>query len=152
MNRNRLTNKPIVSNNIVPLTVVKGAGHEFIPLPQGENGTTADFHSIRTKTGDSPTHITSGFYKIVAGPARPAAYNFEETKYVLSGQIDVLDEATGTTHHLVPGDFAFFYVGSKVKFSTKSEGFAFYAVTRPTRTPHPNLQGREEKTPVQSRL
>lgn len=25
------------------------------------------------------------------------------------------DEATGITHHLVPGDFAFFYVGSKVK-------------------------------------
>lgn len=80
----------IVSNNIVPLTVIKGAGHEFIPLPQGENGTTADFHSIRTKTTDSPAHITSGFYKIVAGPARPAAYTFEETKYVLSGQVDVL--------------------------------------------------------------
>ncbi|KAM5348645.1 hypothetical protein ACJ41O_008469 [Fusarium nematophilum] len=31
-------------------------------------------------------------------------------------------------------------------FSTKSEGFAFYAVTRPVRTPHPNLQGREEDT------
>jgi hypothetical protein len=78
-----------VSNNLVPLTVIKGAGHEFIPLPQGENATTADFHSIRTKT-ESPAHITSGFYKIEAGPARPAHYNFEETKYVLNGQIDVL--------------------------------------------------------------
>lgn len=27
------------------------------------------------------------------------------------------DEATGITHHLVPGDFAFFHVGSKVKVS-----------------------------------
>ena len=79
----------IVSNNLVPLTVIKGAGHEFIPLPQGENATTADFHSIRTKT-ESPAHFTSGFYKIEAGPARPAHYNFEETKYVLNGQIDVL--------------------------------------------------------------
>jgi hypothetical protein len=78
-----------VSNNLVPLTVIKGAGHEFIPLPQGENATTADFHSIRTKT-ESPAHFTSGFYKIEAGPARPALYNFEETKYVLNGQIDVL--------------------------------------------------------------
>jgi hypothetical protein len=78
-----------VSSNIVPLTVIKGAGHEFIPLPQGENATTADFHSIRTKT-ESPAHFTSGFYKIEAGPARPASYNFEETKYVLNGQIDVL--------------------------------------------------------------
>ena len=76
-------------SNIVPLTVIKGAGHEFIPLPKGENATTADFHSIRTKT-ESPAHITSGFYKIEAGPERPASYTFEETKYVLNGQIDIL--------------------------------------------------------------
>ncbi|KXG53853.1 Ethanolamine utilization EutQ [Penicillium griseofulvum] len=132
-----------MSSNIVPLTVIKGAGHEFIPLPKGENATTADFHSIRTKT-ESPAHFTSGFYKIEAGPERPASYNFEETKYVLNGQIDVLDEATGITHHLVQGDFAFFHVGSKVKFSTKSQGLAFYAVTRPIRSPHPNLKDREE--------
>ncbi|KAJ5948633.1 hypothetical protein N7454_001940 [Penicillium verhagenii] len=160
-----------VSGNLVPLTIIKGAGHEFIPLPQGENATTADFHSIRTKT-ESPAHITSGFYKIEAGPQRPAHYTFEESKYVLSGQIDILvcsllrfqtkmqnnqmnllytdihfplkDEATGITHHLVPGDFAFFHVGSKVKFSTKSAGLAFYVVTRPVRTPHPNLLNREE--------
>lgn len=78
-----------VSGNLVPLTVIKGAGHEFVPLPQGENATTADFHSIRTKT-ESPAYFTSGFYKIEAGPARPAHYTFEETKYVLNGQIDVL--------------------------------------------------------------
>lgn len=65
---------------------------------------------------------------------------------MLSGQIDVLDEATGITHHLVPGDFAFFHVGSKVQFSTKSNGMAFYAVTRPVRVAHPNLREREEKT------
>ena len=79
-----------MSSNLVPLTVVKGAGHEFIPLPKGENATVADFHSIRTKTTDSPTYLTSGFYRITAGPSRPASYNFEETKYILSGQIDVL--------------------------------------------------------------
>lgn len=133
-----------VMSNPVPLTIIKGAGHEFIPLPQGLNATVADFHSIRTQTTDSPSYLTSGFYKITAGPALPVNYTFEETKYVLSGQIDVLDEATGITHHLVPGDFAFFHVGSKVQFSTQSNGFAFYAVTRPVRTPHPNLQGREE--------
>lgn len=78
-----------MSSNIVPLTVIKGAGHEFIPLPEGENAVTADFHSIRTKT-ESPAYFTSGFYKIEAGPERPASYTFEETKYVLSGQIDIL--------------------------------------------------------------
>ncbi|TDZ16337.1 hypothetical protein Cob_v010563 [Colletotrichum orbiculare MAFF 240422] len=139
-----------MSAKLVPLTVIKGAGSEFIPLPKGENATVADFHSIRTQTTDSPSYFTSGFYKITPGPARPASYTFEETKYILDGQIDILDEATGTTHHLVPGDFAFFHVGSKVQFSTKSEGLAFYAVTRPVKTPHPNLQDREES--VKSRL
>ena len=89
--------------------------------------------------------MTSGFYKIEAGPSKPASYDFEETKYVLSGQIDVLDEATGIIHHLVAGDFAFFHVGSKVQFSTQSSGMAFYAVTRPVRVAHPNLKDREEK-------
>lgn len=78
-----------MSGSLVPLTIIKGAGQEFIPLPQGDNAITADFHSIRTKT-EAPAHITSGFFKIVAGPARGALYTFEETKYVLSGQIDVL--------------------------------------------------------------
>lgn len=79
-------------------------------------------------------------------------YTCEETKYVISGQIDVLDEATGVTHHLVPGDFAFFYVGSKVQFSTKSAGLAFYAVTRPVKAAHPNLAGREEDVKQKSKL
>ncbi|KAF4969826.1 hypothetical protein FZEAL_10159 [Fusarium zealandicum] len=133
-----------VSSKIVPLTIIKGAGHEFIPLPQGDHATVADFHTTRTQTTDSPTRLTSGFYKITAGPAKPAAYDFEESKYVLSGQIDVLDEATGITHRLTAGDFAFFHVGSKVQFSTRSEGMAFYVVTRPVRVAHPNLKGREE--------
>jgi hypothetical protein len=64
----------------------------------------------------------------------------------------IQDEATGVTHHLVPGDFAFFHVGTKVQFSTKSSGFAFYTVTRPIRDPHPHLEGRAEKVPGQSRL
>ena len=101
-------------------------------------------NSIRTQTKDTPSYFTSGFYKIEAGPARAAHYTFEETKYILNGQIDILDVATGIQHHLVPGDFAFFHVGSKVEFSTKSNGLAFYAVTRPVKTPHPNLKNREE--------
>lgn len=36
---------PILVSKPVPLTIVKGAGHEFIPLPNGENATVADFHS-----------------------------------------------------------------------------------------------------------
>ncbi|KAL5113556.1 hypothetical protein ACEQ8H_008565 [Pleosporales sp. CAS-2024a] len=135
-----------VPQNYVPLTVIKGAGHEFIPIPEGETAIVADFHSIRTQTSNSPTYLTSGFYRIQAGPTRNIPqYDYEETKYVLSGQIDVLDEATGVMHHLVAGDFAFFHVGSKAQFSSKSGGTAFYAVTRPIITQHPGLKGREEQ-------
>ncbi|KAK7187668.1 ethanolamine utilization protein, partial [Paraphaeosphaeria sporulosa] len=103
-------------------------------------------YSVRTETKDNPSYLTSGFYRIQPGPTRNIpSYTYEETKYVLSGQIDVLDEATGVTHHLVPGDFAFFHVGTKCQFSSKSGGLAFFAVTRPIITQHPGLQGREEK-------
>jgi uncharacterized cupin superfamily protein len=167
----------------VPLTIIKGAGHEHIPIPEGESAIVADFHSyvllhfcsltsnvslaprlrsilrichrsarkltspsIQTQTKDNPTYLTSGFYRIQPGPTRNIpTYTYEETKYVLSGQIDVLDEATGVTHHLVAGDFAFFHVGSKAQFSSKSGGTAFFAVTRPVITQHPGLVGREEK-------
>ena len=39
----------------------------------------------------------------------------------------IQDEATGVTHHLVPGDFAFFHVGSKVKVcrTCPSPGLSF---------------------------
>lgn len=36
------------------------------------------------------------------------------------------------------------HVGSKVEFSTRSAGLAFYAVTRPVKAVHPNLKDREE--------
>ncbi|KAH4087827.1 hypothetical protein HBH46_198940 [Parastagonospora nodorum] len=135
----------ILSQKYVPLTVIKGAGQEFIPIPEGESAIVADFHSIRTNTKDSPSYLTSGFYRIQPGPTRNIpTYDYEETKYVLNGQIDVLDEATGVTHHLVAGDFAFFHVGSKAQFSSKSGGTAFFAVTRPIITQHPGLKGREE--------
>jgi hypothetical protein len=75
---------------LVPLTIIKGAGHEHIALPAGENALAADFYTTRTKTTTSPTHITSGFYNIVPGKERPASYTYEEMKYVLEGQIDVL--------------------------------------------------------------
>jgi uncharacterized cupin superfamily protein len=95
----------------VPLTIIKGAGAQHIPIPSGESAIVADFHSIQTKTTDTPTYLTSGFYRIIPGPTRDIpTYPYEETKYVLNGQIDVLDEATGVTHHLVQGDWAFFHV------------------------------------------
>jgi hypothetical protein len=70
----------VSSTNLVPLTVYKGAGHEHIPFAAGSPHITADFHSIRTKTDNAPTYITSGFYKVEAGPKLSAHYAFEEAK------------------------------------------------------------------------
>ncbi|CAI7591335.1 unnamed protein product [Penicillium viridicatum] len=148
-NRRRLESvlTSLVSNNkIVPLTIIKGAGHELIPIPEGECAIIADFHSIKSQSSHSTPYLTTGFYRVVPGPTRYGEYDYEETKYVLKGQIDITDEATGKTHHLVAGDWAFFHVGSKAQFSTKTEGVAFYAVTRPMNDGHPNLVGREEST------
>lgn len=80
-----------MSTSLVPLTVYKGAGYEHIPFNTSSptpTHITADFHSIRTKT-EAPAYVTSGFYKVEAGPTLSAHYGFEEAKYVLSGQIDV---------------------------------------------------------------
>ena len=85
-----------MSGNIVPLTVIKGAGYEHIPFAAANSSSTlaglphitADFHSIQTKT-DAPAYVTSGFYKVEAGPVLNAHNAFEEAKYVLQGQIDV---------------------------------------------------------------
>lgn len=75
---------------LVPLTVYKGAGHEHVPFAaNGSPHITADFHSIRAQTESSPAYVTSGFYKVEAGPKLSAHYTFQEAKYVLSGQIDI---------------------------------------------------------------
>jgi uncharacterized cupin superfamily protein len=79
-----------VSNNkIVPLTIIKGAGHEHIPIPEGECAIIADFHSIKSQSSHSTPYLTTGFYRVVPGPTRYGEYDYEETKYVLKGQIDI---------------------------------------------------------------
>jgi hypothetical protein len=44
-NTERLLTAILVSKSYVPLTIIKGAGHEFIPIPEGESAIVADFHS-----------------------------------------------------------------------------------------------------------
>lgn len=79
----------LVSNNIVPLTIIKGAGYEHIPIPDGECAIIADFHSVKSQSSHSTPYLTTGFYRVVPGPTRYGAYDYEETKYVLKGQIDI---------------------------------------------------------------
>jgi uncharacterized cupin superfamily protein len=82
-------------SKIVPLTIIKGAGHEHIPIPEGETAIIADFHTIQTQTKASPAYLTTGFYRVVPGPTRYGDYDYEETKYVLRGQIDVTVSSDG---------------------------------------------------------
>jgi hypothetical protein len=44
-----------VSQKAVPLTIIKGAGNEYIPIPEGESAIVADFHSYVS----SPKHTIS---------------------------------------------------------------------------------------------
>ena len=77
------------NNKIVPLTIIKGAGHEHIPIPEGECAIIADFHSIKSQSSHSIPYLTTGFYRVVPGRTRYGEYDYEETKYVLKGQIDI---------------------------------------------------------------
>ena len=79
----------LVSNNIVPLTIIKGAGHEHIPIPEGDCAIIADFHSVKSQSSHPTPYLTTGFYRVVPGPTRYGVYDYEETKYVLKGQIDI---------------------------------------------------------------
>lgn len=81
--------RPVSSNKIVPLTIIKGAGHEHIPIPEGECAIIADFHSVKSQSSHSTPYLTTGFYRVVPGPTRYGEYDYEETKYVLKGQIDI---------------------------------------------------------------
>lgn len=77
------------NNKIVPLTIIKGAGHEHIPIPEGECAIIADFHSVKSQSSHATPYLTTGFYRVVPGPTRYGVYDYEETKYVLKGQIDI---------------------------------------------------------------
>jgi hypothetical protein len=43
--KTRMLTTYLVSIKAVPLTVIKGAGNEYIPIPAGESAIVADFHS-----------------------------------------------------------------------------------------------------------
>lgn len=52
-----MLNMALVSPKLQPLTVIKGAGHEFIPIPEGESAIVADFHSY--------VHLFTAIYIVI---------------------------------------------------------------------------------------
>lgn len=71
---------------VVPLTIIKGAGHEHIALSASENALTADFHTTRTKT--DAHHL--GVLQDRRREEEAGQYTYVETKYGIERQLDVL--------------------------------------------------------------
>jgi len=58
----------IVSQNAVPLTIIKGAGNEYIPIPEGESAIVADFHSyVTTLERSRPDHTIYFLASVYSG-------------------------------------------------------------------------------------
>ena len=70
--------------------MIKGAANETLPLPNGQNAALGDIFSAATETKHSKCLLTSGFYRIEKGAPRPANYDYEESKMILRGEIDIL--------------------------------------------------------------
>jgi uncharacterized cupin superfamily protein len=80
-------------------------------------------------SGHKNAPITSGLFRMGAGEALPYNYEFSEYKLLLEGEMTVTDDK-GETYELKPGDMVFFPSGSRVKFSSRSSGLAFYVAQR----------------------
>lgn len=73
--------------------------------------------------------LTFGLYKQEKGTPLEYTYEFEEYKMLISGDLQVKDNA-GKVYSLKPGDVIGFGKGDKVVFSSESSGLAFYVAQR----------------------
>lgn len=121
-----------MSKTIVHIEIIRNAGGINFPFNEGYTSATGDLHSFPAEAGP----VTSGFYRIAKGVSRTAEYTYAESKYVINGEINIYvssmkedrrapsteatfalrnqDYATRITHTVVPGDFVYLPIGSKV--------------------------------------
>lgn len=81
------------------------------------------------KSEDKAAPITAGLFRMGAGESLPYSYDFSEFKVLLEGEITVTDDS-GEVYELKAGDMIYFPTGTKVKFSSRSSGLAFYVAQR----------------------
>ncbi|MGA3949059.1 cupin domain-containing protein [Ralstonia nicotianae] len=80
-------------------------------------------------SGQEHAPITAGLFRMGQGQPMPYTYAFDEFKLILEGEMTVT-EASGTVHELKAGDLIQFSAGTRVNFSSRSSGLAFYVAQR----------------------
>ncbi|MGH8670922.1 MAG: cupin domain-containing protein, partial [Burkholderiales bacterium] len=78
---------------------------------------------------DKSKPITCGLFRMEKGKSLDYTYSYDEVKIMLEGEMTLSDE-TGKTVDVKPGDVLFFSNGTKINFSSKSSGLAFYCGQR----------------------
>jgi len=80
-------------------------------------------------SNDSNAPISYGLFRMEAGNPLEYTYSYEECKIILEGEMTI-QEVGGETANVSPGDVLSFSKGTKVIFSSKSSGLAFYCGQR----------------------
>ena len=80
-------------------------------------------------SGDKNKLITCGLFRMDKGKSLDYTYSYDEVKIILEGEMTLKDE-TGKQATVKPGDVLFFSKGTKINFSSRSSGLAFYCGQR----------------------
>jgi ethanolamine utilization protein EutQ (cupin superfamily) len=80
-------------------------------------------------SGDAAKPITCGLFRMEKGKALDYTYSYDEVKIMPEGEMTLQDE-TGAHAEVKPGDVLYFSKGTKINFSSKSKGLAFYCGQR----------------------
>jgi len=89
------------------------------PLPNDSQANAYLKDIIMTATPGK--ELTGGLYKIFQGPAHDYVYDYEEFKYIVSGQLNLTD-GTGQYVEAKAGDLMYFPDGTNVNFATGDNG------------------------------
>ena len=73
--------------------------------------------------------MTGGLYKLLKGPALDYTYEYEEFKYIVSGEFHLTD-GTGQKVVARAGDLMYFPIHTFVHFTSPSSALGFYVGQR----------------------
>ena len=80
-------------------------------------------------SNDPSAPITCGFFRMEKGNPLEYTYSYDETKIIISGEMDISEE-NGETVHATAGDVVFFAKGAKITFTSESSGLGFFCGQR----------------------
>lgn len=111
-----------------PMTYIPNASEMDI-APMEAEGVKAFLEDI-VSSDDPEAPITCGLFRLEKG-AEPLvyAYDYDEVKIMLDGEITVSDGMT--TETATEGDVLYFPKGSNISFTTESSGLSFICGQRP---------------------